>query len=142
MGFLQGLAGNMSQIEPGRAQELYGPWLLEGEQIQSAFAMMRDGFCITSFRIITIDRQGATGKKTRVMSIPLNAIVDVTAETAGGGIDDSEITISFISSPRLRAHSVSYGSYRFEFPKSFDIAALYRFFMGIAQQNLAYLNQA
>lgn len=142
MGILQGLAGNMQQIDPRQAQAEYGPWLLEGEQVQSAYKMMRDGFCITNRRIITLDHQGATGKKTRVKSIALQSIVDVTAETAGGGMDDSEITITYISTPRLRAHSVSYANYTFEFPRSFDVAMLYRYFMGLAAHNVHLLNEA
>lgn len=139
MGILQGLAGNMQEIDPQQAHSEYGPWLLEGEQIQSAYRMLRDGFCITSSRIITLDHQGATGKKTRVKSIPLRAIVDVTAETAGS-MDDSEITLIYAATPNLRAHSVTYDSYTFEFPRKFDIAALYRYFMGIATHNVARLN--
>lgn len=135
------MAGNASQISPEQAQGEFGPWLLEREQIQSAYKMIRDGFCITSFRIISIDKQGATGKKTRVKSIPLAAIVDVTAETAGGGMDDSEIVLTYISTPRLKAHSVAYDMYRFEFPRNFDITGLYRYFMGLAQHNVAKLNQ-
>ncbi|GAB3301969.1 PH domain-containing protein [Epidermidibacterium keratini] len=139
MGFLQGLAGNMQQIDPQQAAAEYGPWLLEGEQVQSAYKMLRDGFCITNTRIISLDHQGATGKKTRVKSIPLHAIVDVTAESAGP-MDDSEITLVYIETPRLRAPQVTYSSYTFEFPRKFDIADLYRYFMGLAVKNVAQLN--
>ena len=142
MGIFQGLAGNMQQIDPQQAHELYSPWLLEGEQIQSAYKMLRDGFCMTNFRIITLAHQGATGKKTRVKSIQLAAIVDVTAETAGGGVDDSEITITYVVTPYLRAHTLQYGEYTFEFPKNFDIAALYRHLMGIALTNRQNLKRA
>ena len=83
-----------------------------------------------------------TGTLTRVHSIPLNAIVGVTAETAGAAMDDSEITLTYISTPRMRAHSVAYGSYTFEFPRNFDIAGLYRYFQQIATGNVAKLNEA
>ncbi|MCH8611620.1 PH domain-containing protein [Arsenicicoccus dermatophilus] len=141
MGFWQGLAGNMELVGEQEAHQTYGPWLLEGEQIFSAYKTIRDGFCITSTRVITLDRQGATGKKTRVYSISLDAIVAVTAETAGAGFDDSEITITFITTPRRRAHTVAYGTYTFEFPKSFDVAALYRYFQQVATNNVAALNR-
>jgi len=141
MGIFQGLAGNMQQISQQDAQNEYGPWLLEHEQVQSAYKMLRDGFCITNHRVITVDHQGATGKKTRVRSIPLHAIVDVTAETAGT-MDDSEITITHITTPRLRSNVVEYASYTFEFPRSFDVAALYRYFMSVAAGNVAKLNEA
>ena len=68
--------------------------------------------------------------------------MDVTAETAGGGVDDSEITITYVVTPYLRAHTLQYGEYTFEFPKNFDIAALYRHLMGIALNNRQNLNRA
>lgn len=141
MGLLQGLAGNMQQIDPQQAHAEYGAWLLPGEEIQSAYKMLRDGFCITTSRVISLDHQGATGKKTRVKSIPLQSIVDVTAETAGS-MDDSEITITYIATPMRRAHSVAYDTYRFEFPRNFDVAALYRYSMGMATHNVEVLNQS
>lgn len=130
----------MQEIDAGQAHAEYGAWLLQGEQIQSAYRMVRDGFCITDQRVITLDHQGATGKKTRVKSISLASIVDVTAETAGA-MDDSEITIVYISTPRRAAPQVAYDSYTFEFPRNFDIAALYRYFMSIAAHNVHELNR-
>ncbi|GAB2667182.1 hypothetical protein GCM10027070_00780 [Barrientosiimonas humi] len=56
MGILHGLAGNMQQIDQQQAAAEYGPWLLEGEQVQSAYKMLRDGFCITNHRINAADR--------------------------------------------------------------------------------------
>ena len=44
--------------------------------------------------------------------------------------------------PYLRAHTLQYGEYTFEFPKNFDIAALYRHLMGIALNNRQNLNRA
>lgn len=141
MGLMQGLSGNAQQIDPQRAQNDYGPWLIQDEQIATAYQLVRDGFCITNWRIIALDRQGATGKKTRVKSINLRSIVDVVAETAGG-LDDSEIFLTYITTPRLAAQHVSYDTYRFEFPRSFDVAELYRYFMGLAAHNVAQLNEA
>ena len=45
----------------------------------------------TNIRIIFTDKQGATGRKMSVKSIFLMNIVNVEMETAGAGIDDSEI---------------------------------------------------
>lgn len=140
MGLFQGLSGNMQAMDAQETQQRFGPWLLEGEQVSVAYKTLRDGFAITSHRIVLLDRQGASGKKARITSIPLNAIVDVTAETAGSGIDDSEIAFTYISTPRLKAHQVEYATQRFEFPKSFDIADLYRWFLGVAVANVAQLN--
>lgn len=141
MGFLQGLAGNMQQMDAAQAAAEYGPWLLEGEQVHQAYRTIRDGFCITDRRIITMDRQGATGKKARVRSISLAAIIDVTAETAGAGIDDSEITITYVVTPNRRANTLAYDTHHFEFPKSFDIAGLYRYLMSVAHHNVDQLNR-
>ncbi len=140
MGIFKSLKGGLKRISQEEAQNIYGPYLLENESLHEAYVMIRDGFALTSLRLIIADRQGATGKKLRIVSIPLDAIYDVTAETAGFGIDDTELTISYITTPHLRAYNVGYGSYTFEFPKDADISALYRFFAEQARKTREKLN--
>ena len=55
----------------------------------------RDSIIFTNIRIIFTDKQGATGRKMSIKSIFLMNIVNVEMETAGAGIDDSEITITY-----------------------------------------------
>ena len=68
-----------------------------------------------------MDKQGVTGQKARVSSIYLDSIINVSAETAGFGLDDSELNIEFISSPYFKANGVSVSSRKFEFPKKYQI---------------------
>ena len=112
----------------------------EGEEIDIGFKLTRDAVIITNKRIIDFDSQGATGKKTRVNSIRLNAIIDVTAETAGGGIDDSEVTITHIITPNHKSNTVMTADKKFEFPKKYDISPLYRKFLALAMENVDRIN--
>ncbi|MFB1049392.1 PH domain-containing protein [Paraliobacillus sp. JSM ZJ581] len=47
------------------------------------FKLVRDTFIFTEKRLILLDHQGVTGKKTRIHSISMDSIFDVTIETAG-----------------------------------------------------------
>ena len=140
MGILQGLAGNLSKVPQEELESKYGKYLVKGESVQIGFKLIRDILIFTNIRIIAIDRQGATGKKMRVKSIHYDTIVEVSCETAGFGIDDSEIDIVYITSPYHKAHSISLSKKKFEFPKKFDIAPLYVKLEAIAQNNLKKLN--
>lgn len=93
---MQGLAGNFSEQNVDQLSKEYGQYLLEGEVIQSGYTLIRDSILFTNIRIIFTDKQGATGRKMSVKSIFLMNIVDVDMETAGAGIDDSEITITYL----------------------------------------------
>ncbi|RHW47454.1 PH domain-containing protein [Dermacoccus abyssi] len=139
---INALTGNASLMKEEKAREQYGPWLLENERLEGAFELVLDSFCLTNLRLIALDREGPVNPKVDARSIPLASIVDVTARTAGIGIDDSDLTITYITSPRLRAHTVEYSTMTFTFNKSFDIAGLYRHLMTIAQRNYASLNDA
>jgi len=76
----------------------------------------------------------------RVHSIYLNTIYYVTAETAGFGLDDSELTVSYIVSPYLKSHSVEYAHRTFEFPKKYNIQNLYKMLQELAYNNHMHLN--
>lgn len=80
---LSGLLGNYSEISTEELTQKYGIYLMEDEEINTGFRLVRDTFIITNERIIIFDHQGVTGRKTRVMSIDLDSIYDVTMETAG-----------------------------------------------------------
>ena len=75
-----------------------------------------------------------------IKSIYLDSIIGVDAETAGAGIDDSEITINYITTPYHKAHSLSTDSRKFEFPKKYDITGLYNHLQQIAYDNYCRLN--
>lgn len=145
MGFgnlLQGLLGNLSEMTPEALTKEYGAYLMEGETIHTGFVLIRDVVIFTDRRIIDLDKQGMTGQKARVNSIYLDSIINVTAETAGFGLDDSELTIEWIASPYFRSNGgVSLASRKFEFPKKFQIQGLYTWLQKIAYDNHLRINQ-
>ena len=105
----QGIMGNMSEVSTEELMKEYGAYLMDGETIQTGFRLVRDVVLFTDKRIVDFDKQGATGQKMRVDSINLSSIIHVSAETSGFGMDDSEINITYISSPYYRASGVSAG---------------------------------
>jgi hypothetical protein len=140
MGLLQGLLGNYSQMSPEEIQSEFSGYLIEGEEVQFGFKLVRDVLIFTNLRIIDMDKQGMTGKKVRITSIYLDAICEVTCETAGAGLDDSEITLTYIKSPYRRVNNILLESKKFEFPKKFDVVDLYAQLEAIAHDNVMQLN--
>lgn len=138
----QGVLGNMSEVSVEDLQKEYGAYLMDGETIQLGFRLVRDVMLITDKRIMDFDKQGATGQKMRVESINLSTIMHVTAETAGFGLDDSEITVTYITSPYFKASSgVSTAEKKFEFPKKYNIQPLYKQLQTLAYDNHEKLNK-
>ncbi len=138
---IQGVLGNMSEIPVDQLQAEFGVYLMDDESIQTGFKLVRDAMIITDKRLIQFDKQGATGQKMRVNSIFLDSIIYVTAETAGFGIDDSELEIFYIATPNMKANSASYGQKKFEFPKKYNIQGLYKMLQELAFENFQNLNK-
>ena len=137
----QGILGNLSEKGVDELKREYGPYLMDNESIQTGFILIRDAVIFTDKRILAFDKQGATGTKMRVKSINLDSIIDVTAETAGFGFDNSELAITFITSPFFRASAgVSLDSKKFEFPKKYNIQPIYKTLQTIAYDNLQRIN--
>ena len=139
---VQGLLGNLSEISADELTKEYGAYLMENETIQVGFKLVRDVLLFTDKRIIDFDKQGATGKKMRVDSINLSSLIHVSAETAGFGLDDSEINITYISSPYFRANGgVTQAEKKYEFPKKYNIQPLYKQLQEIAFENHETINK-
>ena len=129
---LQGMMGNLSEISGEALEKKFGSYLMEGETILIVF---------TDRRLITFDKQDAVSPKMRVDSIYLDSITQVSLETAGIGIDDSRITITYITSPYFRAsHGVICEARTYEFPKRYDIRPLYSLLQKIAYDNHIAIN--
>ena len=139
----QGIMGNMSEVAPEELTREYGAYLMDGEEIQVGYRLVRDVVLFTDKRIIDIDKQGATGVKMRVDSIYLSSVIHVSVETAGFGMDDSEINIHYIASPYYRANSgVSIAEKKFEFPKHYNVQPPYKQLQEIAYENHERLNKS
>ncbi len=78
--------------------------LIEGEQAMLAYATVRDTAVVTNKRIIIADKQGLTGKKVEIFSIPFKSIVMYSSENAGNILDfNTEIEIwTYIGSMKLK----------------------------------------
>ncbi|MDD4371284.1 MAG: PH domain-containing protein [Anaerostipes sp.] len=139
-GILQGALNNYSQISKDELESEYSLYLMDEEEINVGFKLIRDALIFTNKRIIFTDKQGATGTKMRIESINLYSVVDVTMETAGFGFDDSELTFTYIKTADLKAHHVEYISHKLEFPKKYDVQPLYKLLQELAYENCCRIN--
>ena len=137
---MNGLLGNLSQMDTSQLTRDYSGYLMDSETITLGFKLVRDVVLFTDKRVLMFDKQGTTGSKMRVVSVNMEAIVGVTAETAGFGLDDSEISITYISSPNLKSNNIQLEKRKFEFPKSYNIQPLYKMLQEIAYENFTTIN--
>jgi hypothetical protein len=93
MGILSGLMGNASEVSVQEVQTECAPLLIESEEVEKAYRLVRDLFVFTNKRLILIDKQGYTGNKVEYLSIPYNAISHFATETAGHFDLDAELKI-------------------------------------------------
>jgi Bacterial PH domain len=93
MGFLDGITGNASRVDPAGVTQEYGRLLAQGEQVHAAYQLVRDVFIFTDRRLILVDKQGVTGRKVQYHSVPYKSITHFSVETAGTFDLDAELTI-------------------------------------------------
>lgn len=85
--------GTASEVDSDSLAEKFEPILVDGETVSGAFKLVRDLVVFTDRRLILVDKQGVTGKKTDYHSIPYRAISQFSVETAGNLDVDSELKI-------------------------------------------------
>lgn len=93
MGIFDGLMGNASEVNVTEIQKEYTMILAANERIEKAYKLIRDMFIFTNKRLILVDKQGLTGKKTEYHSIPYKNITHFSIETAGNFDLDAELKI-------------------------------------------------
>ena len=93
MGLFDGMLGNASRIDPRAAAQEFGRLLAQGEEIHAAYQLIRDSFLFSDRRLILVDKQGVTGRKTEYHSIPYRSITHFSVETAGTFDLDAELKI-------------------------------------------------
>lgn len=113
MGLFSSLIGNAGAVKPDELREKYQRLLLEEEEIEIGFKLVRDTFIFTNRRLVLIDKQGVTGRKTSYFSVSYKSISRFSIETAGTFDLDAELKI-WISSENQP--SLSY-----KFNKSVDV---------------------
>lgn len=119
MGLFNKILGNASEISTDKLNEKYGRLLIENEQIELGFKLLRDVFMFTNKRLILIDVQGITGSKAEYKSMPYKNISRFSLETAGTFDLDAELKI-WISSENTPTVSK-------KFNKSIDVYAVQRY---------------
>jgi len=100
MGLFSSLLGNASTVTKEDLQKNYGQLLIQGEEIQLGFKLIRDTFIFTNKRLILVDVQGLTGSKTEYLSVAYKSISKFSIETAGTFDLDAELKI-WISSETI-----------------------------------------
>ena len=93
MGLIQQLLGNMSEVDPIKVANELSPILIEQEQVHKAFKLHRDLIVMTNYRLITVDKQGVTGSKQSMTSIPYKSIRKFGKESAGLFDLDAELIL-------------------------------------------------
>ncbi|WP_433610426.1 PH domain-containing protein [Prescottella agglutinans] len=99
MGLMDGLMGNAGVIDPATANSEFGKLLGHGEQIHAAYQLVRDSFLFTNRRLILVDKQGITGRKTEYHSVLYKSITHFSVETAGSFDLDAELKIWISGNP-------------------------------------------
>lgn len=100
MGLFDGLMGNASEVNIQEVQKDYANILAPAESIEKAYKLIRDMFIFTNKRLILVDKQGITGKKTEYHSIPYKSITHFSIETAGNFDLDAELKIWLSGMPQ------------------------------------------
>ncbi|TFB22948.1 PH domain-containing protein [Filobacillus milosensis] len=93
MGLFDGMMGNASEVDTQEVQEELSELLASSEQVEHAYKLIRDLFVFTDKRLILVDKQGMTGKKTEYHSIPYKSITHFAVETAGTFDLDAELKL-------------------------------------------------
>jgi len=104
MGLLNKILGNASEVSNEKLGEKYGQLLIQGEEIELGFKLIRDTYIFTTKRLILIDKQGLTGSKVEYLSLPYKSISRFSLETSGTFDLDAELKI-WISSANTPAIS-------------------------------------
>jgi hypothetical protein len=116
MSLLQQLLGNATEVAPDKAQREFAD-VFEGETIQRAYMLIRDMLAFTDYRIISVDKQGLTGRRQNLTSIPYKSISMFTRVSAGHLDWNAELYVW------VRGRSTPY---LFQFYKGVDINQVYK----------------
>lgn len=100
MGIFSSILGNAGTVSNEQLTTDYSKLLIDNENIELGFKLIRDTFIFTNKRLILVDVQGMTGKKTEYLSVAYKNISRFSIETAGTFDLEAELKI-WISSEAL-----------------------------------------
>lgn len=118
MGWLSGLLGNAAETDVTEVEQDLEKVLAPGETVERAFQLIRDLLIFTRTRLILVDKQGITAKKTEFHSIPYRAITHFSVETAGHFDLESELKIWITSYPEPMTRTFTRGGAILEVQKA------------------------
>lgn len=90
---LNALLGNASKIENSKLNQELSWLLINGESFVQGYMLIRDMFVFTNKRLILVDKQGLSGSKMEILSIPYKEISKFSTENGGTFDLDSELKI-------------------------------------------------
>ena len=82
MGLFNAILGNASEVTIESASKEFEPILIEGEEIEKAFRLIKDMFVFTNKRLNLVEKQ-LVGSKVDYLSIPYKNIKKFSKESAG-----------------------------------------------------------
>ncbi|AQY50265.1 PH domain-containing protein [Listeria sp. FSL L7-1582] len=107
MGFLDKIMGNASTTDLEEVQKELVDVLIPDEEIIAGYKIIRNSLAFTNKRLILVDKQGVTGKKTEYKTIPYKSISRFSVETTGHFDLDVELKI-WISSESDPSTSINF----------------------------------
>ncbi|WP_282013733.1 PH domain-containing protein [Marinifilum flexuosum] len=93
MGLFSSLIGNAGAVDQDKLRNDYGQLFTDNEEVEIGFKLIRDTFIFTNKRLILVDKQGVTGRKTEYLSVTYKSIARFSIETAGTFDLDAELKI-------------------------------------------------
>ncbi|MGX7196025.1 PH domain-containing protein [Enterococcus olivae] len=93
MGLFNGLMGNAIEAKHPKVEKELEDVLMPDEQIDLAYKLVRDLIVFTDYRLIVVDKQGVTGKKSEYKTYPYKSISRFSVETSGHFDLDAELKI-------------------------------------------------
>jgi len=83
MTFFDKLFGNASEVDINQVQAELGHIFVSTEKVESAYIVIRDMMIFTDKRLVLVDRQGISGNKLSIISIPYKSIISFAIQTPG-----------------------------------------------------------
>jgi hypothetical protein len=93
MGLFSAILGNAGGVKKEDLIREYERLLIDGEEIEMGFKLIRDVFIFTTKRLILVEKQGVTGSKVEYKSITYKSISRFSVETTGTFDLDAELKI-------------------------------------------------
>jgi hypothetical protein len=92
MGLFNAILGNASEVNLEDIRKEFEPIIIDGENIEKAYKVIKDMFIFTNKRFILVEKQ-LVGTKVDYLSIPYISVIKFSKESAGLLDLDAELKI-------------------------------------------------